>query len=110
MILLQAAGTTFLHEVREVKEDAICVSRLRKCGVIFVGKTNMHELGMGTTGSNPHHGYVECEVFSGCSPFDDLFIQLQFVEAVRHVDVRSEKVNFHDATTVSFMQGHEKSA
>ncbi|KAI4299200.1 hypothetical protein L6164_032681 [Bauhinia variegata] len=49
-------GTTWLHEVRQVKEDAVSVARLRSCGVIFVGKANMHELGMGTTGNNPHYG------------------------------------------------------
>ncbi|GFP86841.1 fatty acid amide hydrolase [Phtheirospermum japonicum] len=49
-------GTTFFHEVRHVKEDAASVARLRSCGVILVGKANMHELGLGTTGSNPNHG------------------------------------------------------
>ncbi|KAI9120468.1 hypothetical protein K1719_007501 [Acacia pycnantha] len=49
-------ATTWMHEVRTVKEDAVCVSRLRSCGVIFVGKANMHELGMGTTGNNPNYG------------------------------------------------------
>eukprot|EP01018_Ginkgo_biloba_P002379 Gb_15521 [translate_table: standard] len=49
-------GTVWLHKVREVKQDAVCVKRLRSCGVILVGKANMHELGMGTTGNNPHHG------------------------------------------------------
>lgn len=49
-------GTTWFHKVREVKKDAICVARLRECGVIFVGKTNQHELGSGTTGNNPHYG------------------------------------------------------
>ncbi|KAK1402114.1 Fatty acid amide hydrolase [Heracleum sosnowskyi] len=49
-------ATSWLHEVRQVREDATCVSRLRRCGVIFVGKANMHELGMGTTGNNPNHG------------------------------------------------------
>ncbi|KAK1439985.1 hypothetical protein QVD17_05810 [Tagetes erecta] len=49
-------GTTWLHDVRPVKKDAVSVSRLRSCGVVFVGKTNMHELGMGDTGLNPHHG------------------------------------------------------
>lgn len=43
-------GTTWLHEVRPVEEDAVSVSKLRRCGVIFVGKANMHELGGGTTG------------------------------------------------------------
>ncbi|KAM7474803.1 hypothetical protein LguiB_022046 [Lonicera macranthoides] len=49
-------ATTWLHEVRPVKKDAVCVSRLRRCGVIFLGKANMHELGLGTTGNNPNHG------------------------------------------------------
>ncbi|CAK7330349.1 unnamed protein product [Dovyalis caffra] len=49
-------GTTWMHEVRSVEEDAVSVSRLRSCGVIFVGKANMHELGMGTTGNNPNYG------------------------------------------------------
>lgn len=43
---------------RTVKEDATAVKRLRECGALLVGKTNMHELGMGTSGINPHHGYV----------------------------------------------------
>lgn len=51
-------GTTWFHKVREVKNDAVCVARLRECGVIFVGKTNQHELGSGTTGNNPHYGTV----------------------------------------------------
>ncbi|KAF9665866.1 hypothetical protein SADUNF_Sadunf16G0169400 [Salix dunnii] len=49
-------ATTWMHEVRPVEEDAISVSRLRSCGVIFVGKANMHEFGMGTTGNNPNYG------------------------------------------------------
>ncbi|XP_011030232.1 PREDICTED: fatty acid amide hydrolase [Populus euphratica] len=49
-------GTTWMHEVRPVEEDAVSVSRLRSCGVIFVGKANMHEFGMGTTGNNPNYG------------------------------------------------------
>ncbi|KAF3676863.1 Fatty acid amide hydrolase [Capsicum annuum] len=54
--LMQTGATTWIHEVREVKKDAVSVSRLRKCGAIFVGKANMHELGMGTTGNNANHG------------------------------------------------------
>ncbi|XP_027112749.1 fatty acid amide hydrolase [Coffea eugenioides] len=49
-------GTTWLHEVRKVQKDAVSVSRLRSCGVILVGKANMHEFGLGTTGNNPNHG------------------------------------------------------
>ncbi|XP_027193520.1 fatty acid amide hydrolase isoform X2 [Cicer arietinum] len=54
--LLSKGGTTWMHEVRTVKKDAVCVSRLRSCGVIFIGKANMHELGMGTTGNNSNYG------------------------------------------------------
>ncbi|GLJ30072.1 hypothetical protein SUGI_0594660 [Cryptomeria japonica] len=49
-------GTVWFHKVREVKQDAVCVSRLRSCGAILAGKANMHELGMGVTGNNPHYG------------------------------------------------------
>uniref|UniRef100_A0A7N0TUT7 Amidase domain-containing protein n=1 Tax=Kalanchoe fedtschenkoi TaxID=63787 RepID=A0A7N0TUT7_KALFE len=49
-------GTKWLHKVRSCKEDACCVRHLRQCGAIIVGKTNMHELGAGTSGINPHYG------------------------------------------------------
>ncbi|XP_021273546.1 fatty acid amide hydrolase-like isoform X1 [Herrania umbratica] len=49
-------GTKWLHKVRPCKGDACCVMRLRSCGAIIVGKTNMHELGAGTSGINPHYG------------------------------------------------------
>ena len=49
-------GTTWMHEVRTVSEDGVPVAKLRSCGVIFVGKANMHEMGMGTTGNNPNYG------------------------------------------------------
>ncbi|XP_027078418.1 fatty acid amide hydrolase isoform X2 [Coffea arabica] len=49
-------GTKWLHKVRPCIEDACCVKRLRSCGAILVGKTNMHELGAGTSGINPHYG------------------------------------------------------
>ncbi|KAB1206729.1 Fatty acid amide hydrolase [Morella rubra] len=50
------SGSTWMHEVHSVKKDAVPVSRLRSCGVIFLGKANMHEFGMGTTGNNPNYG------------------------------------------------------
>ena len=37
------------------------VARLRSCGMVVIGKVVMYELGMGTTGNNPHHG---CLFFS----------------------------------------------
>ncbi|XP_031744291.1 fatty acid amide hydrolase isoform X2 [Cucumis sativus] len=49
-------ASTWMHEVRSVQKDADSVARLRRCGVILVGKANMHELGMGTTGNNPNYG------------------------------------------------------
>ncbi|OMO52026.1 Amidase [Corchorus capsularis] len=49
-------GTKWLHKVRPCTGDACCVMRLRACGAIIVGKTNMHELGAGTSGINPHYG------------------------------------------------------
>ncbi|XP_073128345.1 fatty acid amide hydrolase-like [Henckelia pumila] len=49
-------GTKWLDKVRQCKDDACCVKRLRLCGAILVGKTNMHELGAGVSGINPHYG------------------------------------------------------
>ncbi|KAF3439297.1 hypothetical protein FNV43_RR17573 [Rhamnella rubrinervis] len=49
-------GTKWLHKRRPCTDDAHCVERLRLCGAILVGKTNMHELGAGTSGINPHYG------------------------------------------------------
>lgn len=49
-------GTKWLPKVRQCTDDAICVKQLRSCGAILVGKTNMHELGAGTSGINPHYG------------------------------------------------------
>ncbi|MQL79405.1 hypothetical protein Taro_011832 [Colocasia esculenta] len=49
-------GTKWLHKFRPCIEDAHCVKQLRLCGAILVGKTNMHELGVGTSGINPHYG------------------------------------------------------
>ncbi|KAG0628391.1 hypothetical protein M758_1G023100 [Ceratodon purpureus] len=65
-------GTTWLGKARQVKEDAEAVKRLRSCGAVLAGKTNMHELGMGTTGINPHYGasrnpYEKTRVSGGSS-------------------------------------------
>lgn len=45
-----------MHQVRAVKKDSASVSKLRSCGAILIGKANMHELGLGTTGNNPNYG------------------------------------------------------
>lgn len=57
-------GTKWLHKVRPCTDDAGCVERLKLCGAILVGKTNMHELGAGTSGINPHYGVTR-------NPYDD---------------------------------------
>ncbi|RYR19088.1 hypothetical protein Ahy_B03g063769 [Arachis hypogaea] len=49
-------GTKWLHKERPCADDACCVGRLRLCGAILSGKTNMQELGAGTNGINPHYG------------------------------------------------------
>ncbi|XP_008227688.1 PREDICTED: fatty acid amide hydrolase-like isoform X1 [Prunus mume] len=49
-------GTKWLHNLRPCTDDACCVKCLRLCGAVLVGKTNMHELGAGTSGINPHYG------------------------------------------------------
>lgn len=48
-------GTRFLGG-RPAEQDATVVARLRAGGALLIGKTNMHELGIGVTGLNPHHG------------------------------------------------------
>lgn len=48
-------GTSFLGSAPEA-EDATCVARLRAAGAVILGKTNMHEIRIGVTGFNRHHG------------------------------------------------------
>lgn len=50
-------GTASFDETASA--DAAIVARLRDAGAIIVGKTNMHELGLGVTGVNPHTGAVK---------------------------------------------------
>ncbi len=38
--------------------DATAVARMRDQGAVLLGKTNMHEIGIGVNGINPHHGAV----------------------------------------------------
>lgn len=51
-------GTRWLGAARRCEADAACVAQLRACGAVLAGKANMHELGAGTSGINPHHGYA----------------------------------------------------
>jgi Asp-tRNA(Asn)/Glu-tRNA(Gln) amidotransferase A subunit family amidase len=48
-------GTAFLG-TEPAQEDSTVVARMRAAGALLVGKTNMHEIGIGVTGLNPHHG------------------------------------------------------
>jgi len=56
-------GVPFDERSTLKQRDATCVSRLRKYGAMIVGKLNMHELGLGSTGSNIHFGTAR-------NPFD----------------------------------------
>ena len=48
-------GTRFLGK-EPVSVDGEPVARLRAAGALLIGKANMHEIGIGVTGLNPHHG------------------------------------------------------
>lgn len=48
-------GTGFLGKT-PAQQDATVVARLRAAGALIIGKTNMHEIGIGVTGINPNHG------------------------------------------------------
>ncbi len=48
-------GTSFLGREPQT-EDATVVQRFRDAGAMLIGKANMHEIGIGVTGINPHHG------------------------------------------------------
>ncbi len=48
-------GTVFLGST-PAREDSTVVARLRAAGALLPGKTNMHEIGLGVTGLNVHHG------------------------------------------------------
>ena len=50
------AGTSFLATHRQTQGTLPAVQSLLEAGAILVGKLNMHEIGLGTTGLNPIHG------------------------------------------------------
>lgn len=56
-------GTRYLG-VAPAAADGTTVARLRAAGALLIGKANMHELGLGVTGINPHHGAAR-------NPYDD---------------------------------------
>lgn len=51
-----SVGTSIFGKDNSASEDATVVARLRAAGALLIGKTNMHEIGIGVTGGNPHHG------------------------------------------------------
>jgi aspartyl-tRNA(Asn)/glutamyl-tRNA(Gln) amidotransferase subunit A len=60
------AGSRSFKDRVPVK-DADCVIKLKEAGAIIIGKTNMHELGMGTTGLDSFFGPVK-------NPINDKYI------------------------------------
>ncbi|MEC9465782.1 MAG: amidase [Myxococcota bacterium] len=48
-------GTAFMGR-STAQRDATPVARLRSLGALLIGKVNMHEIGIGVTGFNAHHG------------------------------------------------------
>nr|CAG8514488.1 7122_t:CDS:10 [Entrophospora candida] len=46
-------GTTFINDGNVCDKDATVIHNLRKLGAIIVGKTIMHEIGLGITSNNP---------------------------------------------------------
>jgi Asp-tRNA(Asn)/Glu-tRNA(Gln) amidotransferase A subunit family amidase len=59
-------GTRFLGGTA-ASADATTVARLRSAGALLVGKANMHEIGIGVSGLNPHHGATR-------NPYDPLHV------------------------------------
>nr|CCA15561.1 glutamyltRNA(Gln) amidotransferase subunit A putativ [Albugo laibachii Nc14] len=49
-------GTILPKAPSPAKEDSPSVARLRSAAAIIVGKTNMHDMGVGVTGLNVHYG------------------------------------------------------
>ena len=45
-----------MHKLRPATGDAPCVQRLSESGALLVGKSNLHEIGVGMTGLNMRHG------------------------------------------------------
>ncbi|RHY27161.1 hypothetical protein DYB32_007001 [Aphanomyces invadans] len=63
-------GTSFMDDL--ATEDDTPIARLRQAGAIFVGKTNMHEIGLGTFGINiasgtPRNPYNDQHMTGGSS-------------------------------------------
>jgi aspartyl-tRNA(Asn)/glutamyl-tRNA(Gln) amidotransferase subunit A len=55
--LLTTGGSQILRDFLPL-HDAAVVTSLKNCGVILIGKTNLHEFAYGVTSNNPHFGPV----------------------------------------------------
>ncbi|PID44033.1 MAG: amidase [Gammaproteobacteria bacterium] len=51
-----SVGTQVYGKDGPAQEDATVVARMRAAGCIIIGKANMHEIGIGVNGYNPHFG------------------------------------------------------
>lgn len=51
-----SVGTQIYGQDNSAAQDATVVARLRAAGALLIGKANMHEMGIGVTGGNPHFG------------------------------------------------------
>ncbi|KAF9306251.1 hypothetical protein BGZ74_006897 [Mortierella antarctica] len=51
--LVTGVGTSFLNRNSPALEDAFLVKKLRQLGAIIIGKSTMHEIGLGVTNFNP---------------------------------------------------------
>jgi len=50
------AGSPRFFGERPALQDAEVVRRLKRAGAVILGKTHTHEIALGITGINPHHG------------------------------------------------------
>lgn len=57
-------GTKLFANAAPAAQDSTAVARMRAAGAVMVGKANMHEIGIGVTGYNQHHG-------SARNPYND---------------------------------------
>ena len=57
-------GTKLFEGAPPAAHDSTAVARMRAAGAVMVGKANMHEIGIGVTGFNQHHG-------SARNPYND---------------------------------------
>jgi aspartyl-tRNA(Asn)/glutamyl-tRNA(Gln) amidotransferase subunit A len=65
--LRTTAGSRILAENVPVRDSTV-VERLREAGLVFLGKTNLHEFAYGTTTDNPHYGPCRNPWDTGYSP------------------------------------------